>query len=126
MAAIPHISLTVNGETKEILMSFGLIREFTALLTDDVGDVKPERLLFDPQLRDMGLKMLLVPRTNTGRPEIPVESVDLYDYLLDPEEIAVALASVVEHVTNFFRGLFTALQKTQKSIEETLQGQKAT
>jgi hypothetical protein len=106
------ISVTVNGEAKEVLMSYGLLNQ----LVRTVGDLEQlGSMSIDPDVRDAILKQVLSERTRGGK---ITKEADLDDIEISVEDVEALLAWVGEHVLNFFlKALETAKALTDKQTD---------
>jgi hypothetical protein len=118
------ITVTLNGEPKEILMSMGLLNELSAKLGD--VDAIPE-LSVNAELRESIMISALADRDNRGKlvdPEINLFSLDI-----STEDTLRLLDWVGEHVADFFlksmaqtKSLFEDRQVQFRSLMPTSPG----
>ena len=90
------IIVRVNGEDREIFMSFGLLNE----LTKRIGD--PSRVsavAVDPELRDTVLEALLATRSESGKVKSPVK---LEDVAITIDDVENLIEWSTEHALGFF------------------------
>lgn len=89
--------ISINGEAREIFMSFGLLNELTRIVQD------PARIglmAIDPDMREDVLYALLAERKPSGKILKPLPDID--DIEADYLEIERLLAWAMEHTLGFF------------------------
>ena len=107
------IIVKVNGEDREIFMSFGLLNELTKIVEDPA---RVTAISVDNDLRDMVLKSLLATRKVSGKVENPC---DLDDTEISVEDVERLLAWGAEHTLGFFlRSLQKVMELTKKNEKE--------
>lgn len=109
MTLNPTISVPVNGEDREFLMSYGLLNSLAKITA------VPENIAAigaDHDLRDAFLLALLYDRTPTGKVTNP--AVELFDFELTLEAVDELLTWASMHVTNFF---VQAVMRSRKALE---------
>lgn len=93
-----RLEVTIDDQTKTILMSFGLLNELTALVG---GPEQVATLYFDPSLRTTVLQLILARRDKRGVIlNDPEDEIVPYD--LDPEIAERITAWVADHCLDFF------------------------
>lgn len=106
------ITVNLNGEDREIFMSFGLLNELTKIVAD------PSRLgaiNLDPELREEFLISLLSKRKKSGKIE---EVVDFDDMEISIEDIEKVISWAQEHVMSFFVRSFRNIQQVTGKYQE--------
>ncbi len=98
------ISITVDGETRDIFMSFGLLNELTSIIKDPslVGAVQ-----LNPELRETFLTAILAKRKKSGKIE---EAIDFDDIDISVGDVERVLPWAQEHVLSFFVRSFRNIQ----------------
>lgn len=104
-----HFKLKLNGEDREIKMTFGLVNEICRLAGDI--DAVPE-IAYNPDLREAVLISLLSERNERG--EI-VGEISVFNMDADPEDVVNLLDWASEHAVDFF---LKALQRAKKLVED--------
>jgi len=90
------ITITVNEESRDIFMSFGLLNELTKL----VGDPnQTASIMIDVDLRTEVLSLVLAKRKKSGKIE---EAVDMDDIDISIDDVERVLHWTQEHVISFF------------------------
>lgn len=117
------LTLEINGKSRDLFMSFGLLNELAVLL----GDV--DRLVELPinhDLRTTILKSVLSERSKAGK--ITAEA-DLSEIDMDPHDIPKVLTWVSEWVVDFFirsgeavKSVFVANTERVKSLTSSPTG----
>lgn len=97
-------------EEREIFLSFGLLNSLVRVLGDPS---RTATLDLDPDLAELVLTVVLIPRSPTGKPTVSFDEFDLPG--LDPEEAYKLFDWVKEHVLSFF---VRRLKGTIDQIEE--------
>jgi len=106
------ITITINEESRDIFMSFGLLNELTTI----VGD--PSRVAavhLDPELRETFLTALFAKRKKSGKIE---ENIDYDDLDISVEDVEKALTWSQEHVLSFFVRSFRNIQTVTEKYQE--------
>lgn len=111
------LTLEVNGKSRDLFMSFGLLNELIRL----IGEVERVSLApVDHDLRNSLLKAVFAERSKAGR---VTQEVDLDDLDIDPMDVPKVLAWVTHWVIDFFiqsgeavKGVFVATQDRVKSL----------
>lgn len=120
----PSLHIKVNGEPREIFMSFGLLNQLTHIIGDmqNVGFVHVV-----PEVRAQILNELLAERGKGGKviTQVPHDEVEI-----SLEDIALLLDFAVEHMLDFTLRVVEqsmTLQKRQEarasSLKSSLDGQ---
>lgn len=105
--------ITINGEVRELKMSFALFQELMRVIPD------PENvtaiLLTDFDLRDY-----LVRRTITGNKRVREDSdlIDLYDLEIDDDQLDELVLWIVDHILHFF----TTTGEKSKTLAQKYEG----
>lgn len=112
--ADPTITVSIAGQDKEILMSWGLLDELTKLVKDldQLG-----QFFSDPEMRDGVLSAVLSERTKQGKitKKLGVLDVELDDQLEAVDEI---LSWAASHVTAFFIRSLTKLSERVSKLPQ--------
>lgn len=96
--------IQINGEGREIKMSFGLLNQLCSMC----GDVEDAMMFgIDANLREEALRLMLSKRDDQGRIE---ENVNLFNIDVDPDAINDLLDWAGGHVLDFF---LKAAEKTK-------------
>jgi hypothetical protein len=120
------LTIQINGEERELFMSFGLLNELTAIIGDPsrVGAVS-----LDPELRAKFLSAIFAKRKKSGKIE---EAIDYDDLEVSLDDVEKTMSWGQEHVLNFFVRSFRNIQTvTEKykdevtSLTSSLTGSKA-
>lgn len=91
-----HFTITVNGEEREIFMSYNLLRELVKICTSIEATIA---IAVDEELHDAVVGALLAERSKSGR---ITQAVDLLDLELDAEEVMGLIAWAQDHALDFF------------------------
>lgn len=105
--------ITINGEDRELFMSFGLLNELTTIVQDPsrIGAVS-----LDPALREQFITALVAKRKKSGKIQEPVSFDDLE---VSIEDLETALTWALDHVLSFFVRSFRNIKRvTEKYGEE--------
>lgn len=105
-----RITVEVNGEPKEVKMSFGLLNELSQKLGDI--DAIPE-MAVNPELREALVLACVVDRDPRGKFKDP--EATLYQYDMSMDDTLKLLDWVGEHVADFF---LKSMGSAKKMIEE--------
>lgn len=116
----PRFTIKVDGEDRDIFMSFALVNRLQFL----VGDVEGLPLvMIDPTMRDAIMKELLAVRTKSGK---------LVDEV-DPETVEVSLSDITNildwasaHILDFFLAGLERAQALQFRNQARLSNLKST
>lgn len=103
------ITVTVNEETREILMSYGLVDELTRIVGN--AESAPQMLL-DPRVRNEVLEAIGAERTAGGRRKAPKEDAVEFDPGMSLDDANDVLDWALMHVTNFFMRQFKTTAAT--------------
>lgn len=95
----------IDGSTKEIFMSFGLMNAITRII-GDVDNVTS--LVTDHDARDKILTELLADRSKAGK---IIEKFEIDDLPLDYEEVIKLITWSQEHMVDFFMKSLTGVKK---------------
>lgn len=118
-APAARLKLTVNGEKRELFMSFGLLNE----ICRGVGDMQAAiQIPIDSQLRDYALLAVLSDRDAEGEVKVAA-NLRLLDISLD--EVEDLLAWVSEHCVDFFLRTMERVVNAQKANEDRFNALKA-
>ncbi|RJF78079.1 hypothetical protein D3877_23400 [Azospirillum cavernae] len=117
------LTLEINGKSRDLFMSFGLLNELASLL----GDVdRLTELPINHELRTVILKAVLSERTKAGK---IVTEADLSEIDMDPQDVPKILAWVGEWVVDFFiqsgeavKSVFVANMERVKSLTSSPNG----
>lgn len=110
------ITVNVDGEDREILMSFGLLNELTALVADP-GFVP--RIMTDVDLRESILISALSERSKTGK--ITKELEDITDVDISMVDFERVLTWVMDHVMSFFIRSTQTIVRVTKQHKDTME-----
>ena len=114
------LSIKVNGEDREIFMSYGLLNALTVIVGS--AEVAP-MIAINAELREDVLKAVLAERKATGK--IIKEVPDIEDVDISIEDVEKLLDWVTENVMSFFvRSLGKMVQRVEQN-KETLEGLKS-
>jgi|GEM_PF-1338766 len=117
---LDRIQIKVNGETRDLFMSFGLLNELCALIPDAHAATQ---IALNADLRDVALITVLSPRDENGViPEDKVFNVKTMDIPLD--EADKLLDWVSEHILYFFLNALrrvVAAQKANTALKELVE-----
>lgn len=90
------LTVEVNGKSRDLFMSFGLLNELATMF----GDVdRLTELPTNHELRTEMLKAVLAERTKSGKVTV---AADLDDIDIDPQDIPKILAWAADWVVDFF------------------------
>lgn len=125
MELSPTLEVKLDGEDREIFMSFGLLNELSTLVDS------PEQVAIiplNPTLRSQVLGALFAKRKKSGKIE---QAVDIEDLDISIAHAEAAMAWAMEHLTAFFiRALRKVVEVTEKNkndirgLESSLDGLK--
>lgn len=102
-----EITVKTRNGPRTIIMKFGLLREIARAFPDANS---PQMIYQVPELMDTMLDILLVPRTATGRVDLPEDSKwTIDDEDLQPEDALRLVQWGVEHLMSFFLKKFKAM-----------------
>lgn len=125
------LSVTVTtsdgkNEDREALMSYAMLNSLVRVIGDPT---RATTIDLDPDLAQMVLITVLIPRGPTGKPSVPFEEFDLPG--LDVEEAYKVIDWVKEHVLDFFvrrlKGSLQSIKEREDDLKElgsTLSGLK--
>ena len=102
-------NLTVNGEDKDVFMSFALLNTITGYFQSK-SDL--EQILLNSDVRASVISELLSERNETGR---ITKNFDINTMKVDPDQILDLLEWVSEHVETFF---MKALQRAKQRMKK--------
>jgi hypothetical protein len=91
------LTVTVDGQKREILMSYGLLNELSRHIQDPA---QIPAIAVNADVRDTVLKAVLAGRKKSGKITTPVEDLDEIDISL--ADIELILGWVGEHLMGFF------------------------
>lgn len=98
--------ITVNGETREVKMTYGLLDQLCRIS----GDVDAALLLaIDHDLRHAALSAIFAERDKTGK---ITKEFNAFEFDADPEDVTGLLDWAGAHVLDFFLKAATRAQKT--------------
>lgn len=89
--------LQVNGEAREIFMSYGLINELSRIVQDPA---RIPAIYVDPDVRDAVLLAILAERNEAGK--VLNKAKDIYDFAVSLKDIDKMLGWAMTHLTDFF------------------------
>lgn len=90
------IDVTVNGEIRELKMTYGLVNELARV----IGDIDAIPMIgIEADLRDEVMKVLLAKRDSRGNVK---ETPDLFNLDIEIDQVQELLSWVGEHVLDFF------------------------
>lgn len=106
------LSITLNGEERELFMSFGLLNELTTIVQDPtrIGSVN-----LDPELRETFLTALFAKRKKSGKIE---EAIDFDDLDVSVEDVETAIEWATDHVLSFFVRSFKRIQQVTDNYKD--------
>jgi hypothetical protein len=108
----PRIKVTVNGTSRELFMSFGLLNEICRGVGDMQGAIA---IPTNAELRDYALIVVLSERNaETGEVE---KACNLRTLDIPVDEAEELLIWISEHTTDFFLRTMERVVKTQKANE---------
>jgi hypothetical protein len=116
-----EFTLKIDGEPREVVMKFGLLRELARAFPDPND---PQQVFHSPDLFETALTILLVPRDAKGKPTVGIDddwSIEELD--MDSIEAIGLVKWGMEHLLGFFLQKFrqvTMLGETQVLEIETL------
>lgn len=117
---LDRIKIMVNGETRDLFMSFGLLNELCALIPDAHAATQ---IALNADLRDVALITVLSPRDEHGViPEDRVFNVKTMDIPLDDAD--KLLDWVSEHILYFFLSALkrvVAAQQANTALKELVE-----
>lgn len=106
-APSPRLKITINGEKRELFMSFGLLNE----ICRGVGDINGAVAIpTNAELRDYSLMVVLSLRDEEGNVQTPANLRTL-DIRIDEAESLIGWIS--EHATDFFLRTMERVVKAQ-------------
>ena len=113
----PSIDVTIEGKTREVLMSFTLLNQLVRAVGDfdNVG-----KIIVDHDLRDALLTIFIQVRDERGRHN-PEEVLSLDDAGLSVDDALAALTFITEHVADFFVKQLKMQMETGEKHGELLQ-----
>lgn len=104
---VPSKTLTVkvDGNEREILMSYGLQDQLLRLIrdTNEIGNIYA-----DPDVRNAIIEQILAERSPSGK---IINKRTFDDYILEVEDAETILAWAVDHITAFFIRVIGVLDK---------------
>ncbi|MBN9548142.1 MAG: hypothetical protein J0H31_04465 [Alphaproteobacteria bacterium] len=106
-----------NGEKREIFMSFGLLNEITALMSEPA---QAASVYFNPVLRERVLLAALHLRSKSGKIQETLASLD--DVEIPASDMEALLAWEVDHAIGFFTRSMDRVVKLKGALEELNQG----
>lgn len=107
----PRLTVTVNGEPRELFMSFGLLNE----LCRGIGDVRSAvQIPLNSELRDYTLLAVLSERNERGEVE-DGKAINLRTLNMSIEDAESLLGWVSEHCCDFFLRTMERVVSTQKN-----------
>ena len=104
----PSIVVKINGDDREIMMTYGLLNACSRLVTnpDQIA-----QLAVDPDLRDNLLKVLLAKRTLSGKVE--------HEFVLDETEMSVdTVLELVDWASSHLLDFFLKALQRAKSLTD--------
>lgn len=108
------ITLDVNGKSREVFMSMGLLNE----LCKNIGDVENiGNVVVDDGLREKVIVALLAERSKSGK---VVQKFEIDDLDLDPDEVIALVAWATEWVVDFFMKSAEAAKRVMVKNQERL------
>lgn len=112
------LSIIVNGEEREIFMSFGLLNH----LCNVVGTIENVPLIsIDVELRNTILPLTLAERTKSGK-LINKELPEVDDFEITVEDGEKLLEWVTDHAGNFFIKALETARRLESNNKDRLQG----
>ena len=107
------ITIKVDGEDREIFMSFGLLNELTKIIGDPA---RVASVTVDPEMRDDVLNAVLSKRKTSGK---IISQADIDDIDIPVEDVEILLDWASEHALSFFiRSLKKVIVMTKKHEDE--------
>lgn len=104
-----EFTLKVDGESREIVMKFAMLRELARAFP---GPSDPQLVFHDQIMFETALSILLAPRTKTGKIDLPEDADWTIDDIDFSEDEAIRLVKwAMEHVLGFFLKKFNQLTK---------------
>lgn len=94
-----HHSIKINGEDREIFMSYGLLHVLCVLVNNDPANAILLQLSED--LQREALRELLTERKPSGKAIKEFTEDDLDDTVVDPDDIVELVGWAMQHVINF-------------------------
>lgn len=112
------LTITVNGEEREIFMSFGLLNH----LCNVIGTVENVPLIsMDAELRNVILPLTLAERSKSGK-LINKELPEVDDFEISVSDGEKLLEWVTDHAGNFFIKALETAKRLESNNRERLQG----
>lgn len=108
-----HLTVKINGEPRELNMSFNLQRRIVKL----VDVTKLDRLQIDPNLSDPVIEECIQKRDKRGKPEV-FEKLDDID--IAPQDADTVLQWATGHIVDFFVKRLEAAKGTNAQFEPIL------
>lgn len=112
------INVKVNGKEVTLLMSFGLLNKLTALYNPTNGKAL-EETVFDAELRDSVLRLVLEKRGESGIfSKDEVKNLDLDTVDISNEDFDSIFNWEMEHVSDFFLRAAENLKRLQEKNKD--------
>lgn len=106
---LEEITIKVDGEEREIVMKFALLRELARAFP---GPQDPQLVFSDQTMFETALSILLAPRKANGKIDLAEDSEWTIDDLDFHQDDAIRLVKwAMEHVLGFFLKKFSQLTK---------------
>jgi hypothetical protein len=107
----PRIKISVNGEQRDLYMSFGLLNE----ICRGIGNFQAAlQIPVDAELRDYALLAVLSERNDEGE---VTTAANLRKLDIPVDEVEDLLAWITDHCTDFFLRTMERVVKNQKTNE---------
>lgn len=94
---LDHMTIRLNGEDREIFMSFGLVRDLNRAFPNPND---PVQVFHNPHQFENALWLLLADRSPTGK--LLAEEFDLDEQDMDPDDAVALVRWGMEHLMRFF------------------------
>lgn len=106
-----RITVKVNGEDKELLMSAGMLRELSKL----IGEYEDVSVVYvDAGVQERCLLTLMVDRNERGQPTEPISELTLFMFDMSTEDADKIAKWVGDHVVNF---IITGASNMKESVQ---------
>lgn len=119
-----YFTITVNGEEREVFMSYGLLRTLSKIIENDPNKI--HLLQMDDECHSVAVREMLAERKKSGKVKEPFTEEDFEDMIVDPSELVGLISWGVEHLIDFFTLKMEMMEKVARKNQarlEALMGQ---
>jgi hypothetical protein len=111
------LTITRDGKTFELFMSFGILNELLPV----VGDInRLAQIAIDTQLRKEVLSILFSDRDENG---VVTKPLNMFTLRVTPDDIQIVCGWVASHCLDFFLGAIEKVVETHSPFKERFQGE---